>query len=96
MTQTKLRVLSKYSPSASQATLPRRQQAQISQSGQAATGQSGSEQVSAVTGQWAIHSNIAGNENDQACKLVVTDKQNHRKLQISRQGSSGHWHRRWK
>jgi catechol 2,3-dioxygenase-like lactoylglutathione lyase family enzyme len=44
-----------------------------SQSGQAAAGQSGSEQVSAVTGQWAIHQNIAGNESDQECKLVVTD-----------------------
>jgi len=44
-----------------------------SQSGQAAAGQSGSEQVSALTGQWTIHQNIAGNENDQECKLVVTD-----------------------
>src|SRR5260370_32696802 len=26
-----------------------------------------------LTGQWKIHSNIAGNENDQECKLVVTD-----------------------
>jgi predicted GH43/DUF377 family glycosyl hydrolase/lysophospholipase L1-like esterase len=26
-----------------------------------------------LTGQWAIHSNIAGNESDQECKLVVTD-----------------------
>src|SRR5580704_14731567 len=43
-----------------------------SQSGQAAAGQSGSEQVSALTGQWTIHQNIAGNENDQECKLVVT------------------------
>jgi hypothetical protein len=25
-----------------------------------------------LTGQWAIHSNIAGNESDQECKLVVT------------------------
>jgi catechol 2,3-dioxygenase-like lactoylglutathione lyase family enzyme len=48
-------------------------QAPGSQSGQAAAGQSGPEHVSAVTGQWAIHSNIAGNENDQECKLVVTD-----------------------
>src|SRR5258708_28463600 len=39
----------------------------------AATGQSGSEHVSAVTGQWAIHQNIAGNESDQPCKFVVTD-----------------------
>jgi len=44
-----------------------------SQSGQAAAGQSGSEQASALTGQWTIHQNIAGNENDQECKLVVTD-----------------------
>src|SRR5882757_7930653 len=26
-----------------------------------------------LTGQWAIHNNIAGNESDQECKLVVTD-----------------------
>src|SRR5258708_31604226 len=26
-----------------------------------------------LTGQWAIHQNIAGNESDQPCKLVVTD-----------------------
>ncbi|WP_353070918.1 hypothetical protein [Tunturiibacter gelidiferens] len=26
-----------------------------------------------LTRQWAIHSNIAGNESDQKCKLVVTD-----------------------
>src|SRR6202023_3779317 len=44
-----------------------------SQSGRAAAGQSGSEHVSAVTGQWAIHQNIAGNESDEPCKLVVTD-----------------------
>src|SRR5580700_322435 len=44
------------------------------QSGQAAAEQSGSEQVSGVTGQWTIHNNIAGNENDQECKLVVADK----------------------
>src|SRR6202051_4302420 len=43
------------------------------QSSQSATGTSGSGQVSAVTGQWSIHSNIAGNENDQVCKLVVTE-----------------------
>ncbi len=44
-----------------------------SKSGRAAAGQSGSEHVSAVTGQWAIHQNIAGNESDEPCKLVVTD-----------------------
>jgi catechol 2,3-dioxygenase-like lactoylglutathione lyase family enzyme len=44
-----------------------------SQPGQAAAGQSGSEHVSAVTGQWAIHQNIAGNESDQECNLVATD-----------------------
>jgi catechol 2,3-dioxygenase-like lactoylglutathione lyase family enzyme len=44
-----------------------------SQPGQAAAGQSGSGQVSAVTGQWAIHNNFAGNENDLGCKLVATD-----------------------
>jgi catechol 2,3-dioxygenase-like lactoylglutathione lyase family enzyme len=43
------------------------------QSGQAAAGQSGSKQVSAVTGQWSIYSNIAGNESDQVCKLAVSD-----------------------
>ena len=43
------------------------------QSAQSATGASGSGQVIAVTGQWSIHSNIAGNENDQVCKLVVTE-----------------------
>jgi len=43
------------------------------QPAQAAAGQSGSGQVSAVTGQWAIHSNIAGSENDQVCKLAATD-----------------------
>src|SRR5260370_5535040 len=26
-----------------------------------------------LTGHWAIHNNIAGNENDQECGLVVTD-----------------------
>jgi len=26
-----------------------------------------------LTGQWAIHSNIAGNESDQQCRLVMTD-----------------------
>src|SRR6267154_2569495 len=26
-----------------------------------------------LTGQWAIHQNIAGNESDEPCKLVVTD-----------------------
>ena len=26
-----------------------------------------------LTGHWAIHNNIAGNENDQECELVVTD-----------------------
>jgi len=26
-----------------------------------------------LTGQWAIHSNIAGNESDQVCKLVAAD-----------------------
>ncbi|HTU51081.1 MAG TPA: glycoside hydrolase family 130 protein [Acidobacteriaceae bacterium] len=26
-----------------------------------------------LTGKWAIHSNVAGNESDQECKLVVTD-----------------------
>ena len=45
-----------------------------SQSGQAAAGQSGSEHVSAVSGQWTIHQNIAGNESDQDCKLAVADK----------------------
>jgi len=44
-----------------------------SQPGQAAAGQSGSGQVSAVTGQWAVHNNFAGNENDLGCKLVATD-----------------------
>src|ERR1700676_5011114 len=43
------------------------------QSAQSATGASGSGQVIAVTGQWSIHSNIAGNENDQVCKLAVTE-----------------------
>src|SRR5260370_27817882 len=45
-----------------------------SQPGQAATEQSGSEQVSAVTRQWTIHNNIAGTENHQECKLTVPDK----------------------
>jgi hypothetical protein len=36
-----------------------------------------------LTGQWAIHSNIAGNESDQECKLVVTGKQDHGHLQSS-------------
>ena len=44
-----------------------------SQSGQAVVRQSGSEQVSSVTGLWAIHSNIAGNENDMACQLAGID-----------------------
>jgi catechol 2,3-dioxygenase-like lactoylglutathione lyase family enzyme len=44
-----------------------------SQLGQAAAEQSGSERVSGLTGQWTFHNNIAGNENDQECKLVVTD-----------------------
>src|SRR5260370_517661 len=26
-----------------------------------------------LTGKWTIHNSIAGNENDQECKLVVTD-----------------------
>jgi hypothetical protein len=26
-----------------------------------------------LTGQWSIHNNIAGNENDQECKLVQAD-----------------------
>jgi catechol 2,3-dioxygenase-like lactoylglutathione lyase family enzyme len=42
-----------------------------SQPGQAAAGQSGSGQVSAVTGQWTIHQSIAGNESDQPCNLVA-------------------------
>jgi catechol 2,3-dioxygenase-like lactoylglutathione lyase family enzyme len=45
-----------------------------SQPGQTAAGQSGTEQVSGVTGQWTIHNNIAGNESDQECKLAVADK----------------------
>src|ERR1700730_13846732 len=44
-----------------------------SQSGQAVVRQSGSEQVSSVTGLWAVHSNIAGNENDMACQLAGID-----------------------
>jgi catechol 2,3-dioxygenase-like lactoylglutathione lyase family enzyme len=44
-----------------------------SQPGQATGGQSGSGQQSAVTGQWTIHSNIAGSETDQICKLAVAD-----------------------
>lgn len=26
-----------------------------------------------LTGQWTIHNNIAGNENDQPCKFILTD-----------------------
>ena len=78
MTQTRLRVLSKYSPYGVTGDFTATQ-APGSQSGQAAAGQSGPEQVSAVTGQWAIHNNIAGNENDQECKLV-NRQQDHRKL----------------
>ncbi len=26
-----------------------------------------------LTGQWSVHNNIAGNENDQECKFVQTD-----------------------
>jgi len=26
-----------------------------------------------LTGKWTIHNSIAGNENDQECKFVVTD-----------------------
>ena len=44
-----------------------------SQSGQVATVQPGSLQVSFVRGQWAIHQNIAGNESDQVCKLGVSE-----------------------
>src|SRR5260370_17018411 len=43
-----------------------------SQPGQAATEQSGSDQVSVVTAQSAIHANIAANQNNHASHLVVT------------------------
>ena len=42
-------------------------------SGQAAGGQPASQQVDALTGKWAIHNRIAGNESDQECELAVTD-----------------------
>ena len=41
-----------------------------------------------LTGQWAIHSNIAGNESDQEYKLVVTGN----KITGT---CKAHRHRRW-
>src|SRR5258708_20560250 len=38
-------------------------------------GQSSANAAPNLTGKWAIHNSIAGNENDQECKLVVTDNE---------------------